>query len=124
MSDSIPEEIPPCSQPNPTPPAPPASSLPSFDPVATMAALASPFRWPIIQLLADGRELSIADGAAIAGCTAVNFSKHLSVMIRGGVVECYQGADRRKTLFRIPPACLKVPGVIDYGICKLTVKAG
>ena len=131
MSDSIPEEIPPCPQPKPTPSAPPASSLPPpvnslppLDPVATMAALASPFRWPIIQLLADGRELSIADGAAIAGCTAVNFSKHLGVMLRGGVVECYQGEDRRKTMFRIPPACLKVPGVIDYGICKLTVKTG
>jgi len=117
MSDSCPQPISPS-------PAPPATDLPVADPVATMFALGSPFRWPIIQLLADGRELSIAEGAAIAGCTPVNFSKHLGVMLRGGVVECFQGEDRRKTMFRIPAACRQVPGVIDYGICKLTVKTG
>jgi hypothetical protein len=101
---------------------PTASPPPTLDPVAVMAALGSPFRWPVIQWLADGRELSITDGADIAGCTAVNFSKQLGVL--AGVVECYAGADRRKTLFRIPAACRQVPGVIDYGFCKLTVKAG
>jgi predicted transcriptional regulator len=117
MSDTIPH---PAS--NST--VPPANPLPALDPVAVMAALGSPFRWPIIQLLADGRELSITDGADIAGCTAVNFSKHLGVLAAAGVVECYAGEDRRKTMFRIPAACRQVPGVIDYGICKLTVKPG
>ena len=117
MSDSLPHPVAPA-------PALPANPLPPLEPVAALAALGSPFRWPIIQLLADGRELSITDGAAVAGCTAVNFSKHLGVLAAAGVVECYAGADRRKTMFRIPAACRQTPGVIDYGFCKLTVNAG
>ena len=105
-----------------TPPANPVASLPQLDPVAAMFALGSAFRWPIIQLLADGREMSITEGANVAGCTVVNFSKHLGVMLKGGVVECKQGEDRRQTIFYIPAARRQVPGVIDYGFCKIEVK--
>ena len=87
-----------------------------------MFALGSEFRWPIIQLLADGREMSITEGANVAGCTVVNFSKHLGVMLKGGIVECKQGADRRQTIFYIPAARRQVPGVIDYGFCKIQLK--
>ena len=73
------------SNPNSTTNSPVAAvaSLPKLDPLAVMSALASPLRWPIIQLLADGREMNIKDGAAAAHCTAVNFSKHLGVMDPG-----------------------------------------
>lgn len=104
------------------PPATPLAGLPKLDPVAAMFALGSPFRWPIIQLLADGRELNISQGAAVAGCTSVNFSKHLGVMLKAGVVECRVGEDRRQTIFYIPAACRQVPGVIDYGFCKIDVR--
>ena len=100
----------------------PVASLPKLDPVAAMFALGSEFRWPIIQLLADGREMNISQGAAVSGCTAVNFSKHLGVMVQAGVVECKQGADRRHTIFYIPAARRQVPGVIDYGFCKVDVR--
>ncbi len=67
----------------------------------------------------EGRELNITQGAAAAGCTAVNFSKHLSVMVKAGVVDCKQGEDRRQTIFYIPAARRQVPGVIDYGFCRI-----
>ena len=98
------------------------ASLPQLDPVAVMFALASPVRWPIIQLLANGREMNISDGAAVARCTAVNFSKHLGVMLKAGVVECRLGTDRRHTIFYIPAARRPAPGLIDYGFCKLDLK--
>jgi hypothetical protein len=99
----------------------PVPCLPALDPVAVMFALGSEFRWPIIQLLADGREMSISEGAALAGCTVVNFSKHLGVLLQAGVVDWRRGADRRQTIFYIPAARRPTPGVIDYGFCKLTV---
>ncbi len=105
-----------------TPDASASPSLPKLDPVAVMFALGSEFRWPIIQLLADGRELNISQGAAIAGCTAMNFSKHLGVMLKAGVVECKQGTDRRQTIFYIPAARRQTPGVIDYGVCKVDLR--
>jgi hypothetical protein len=103
------------------PPTSPVPGLPALDPVAAMFALGSGFRWPIIKLLADGREMNISQGAAVAGCTAVNFSKHLGVMLAAGIVEWRQGMDRRQTIFYIPAARRTVPGVVDYGFCKLTV---
>ncbi len=80
----------------------PASRLPKLDPVKVMFALGSAFRWPVIQLLADGREMSITQGATLTGCTVVNFSKHLGVMLAAGVVNCRRGEDRRQTIFYIP----------------------
>ena len=116
MNDSSPK--------NPESPAATAVvTLPKLDPVRVMAALGSPFRWPIIQLLADGREMSITEGAATAGCTVVNFSKHLGVMLAAGIVECRRGEDRRQTIFYIPAVRRPAPGVIDYGFCKLDVRA-
>jgi predicted transcriptional regulator len=100
----------------------PAPSLPKLNPVDVMFALGSPVRWPIIKLLADGREMSISDGAAMTRCTPVNFSKHLGVMLRAGVVAGRTGTDRRQTVFSIPAARRQVPGVIDYGFCKIEVK--
>jgi predicted transcriptional regulator len=104
------------------PPVNPLAGLPKLDPVDAMFALGSEFRWPIIQMLADGREMSITEGANVAGCTVVNFSKHLGVLLKGGVVECRQGADRRQTIFYIPAARRQVPGVIDYGFCKIDLR--
>ena len=65
--------------------------------------------------------MNISEGAAAAGCTAVNFSKHLGVMLQAGVVESCPGEDRRQTVFHIPAARRTVPGVIDYGFCKIDV---
>jgi hypothetical protein len=115
MSDSI-------SQTTPNPAADTVPSLPKLNPVAVMFALGSPFRWPIIQLLADGREMNISQGAEAAGCTAVNFSKHLGVMLEAGIVDCKRGEDRRQTIFYIPAARRQMPGVIDYGVCKVDLR--
>jgi len=114
MSDASPKTT---ESPAPTP----FPGLPPLDPVAVMFALGSAFRWPVIQLLADGREMSISEGAAWAGCTVMNFSKHLGVMLDAGIVDCRRGVDRRQTMFFIPAVRRQTPGVIDYGFCKLTV---
>ena len=79
-------------------------------------------RWPIVQLLADGRELTISGVAAVVGSTAENISKQLAVLRNAGVVEWKTGEDRRQTIFYIPAARRTAPGVIDYGFCKIDLK--
>src|SRR5690349_17557194 len=105
-------------------PIPPNLSLPKLNPVTVCAALGSPARWAIVQFLADGREASISQAAALSRCTPENSSKHLAVLLKAGVVQCRAGADRRHSLFFIPAARRPAPGVLDFGICKVDLKQG
>jgi hypothetical protein len=100
------------------PPIAPVDSLPKLDPVAALFAIGSARRWPIIQLLADGRELTISQAAAGAGCTRVNMGKQMLVLLQAGVVEMRAGTDRRQSVYFIPAARRPAPGVLDYGFCR------
>jgi hypothetical protein len=95
------------------------ASLPKLDPVAALFALGSAVRWPIINLLADGREMTITEAAAVAGCTRENMGKQMLVLLNAGVVECRPGEDRRESRYYIPAARRPAPDVIDYGFCKI-----
>ena len=103
------------------PPAVPAS-LPKLDPVSALFALSSSVRWSIIQLLADGREMTITECAAVAGRTRENMGKQMGVLLAAGVVEFRLGEDRRQSLYSIPAARRPASGVIDYGFCKIDLK--
>lgn len=105
------------SNPNPT-----DSSLPTLNPVTVCAALGSPARWAMVQFLADGREMSISQAAALSRCTPENSSKQLAVLLRAGVVQCRAGTDRRQSIFYIPAARRPASGVLDFGICKVDLK--
>lgn len=100
----------------------PVGSLPKLDPVAALTALGSSVRWPIIKLLADGREMSITECAAVAGCTRENMGKQMLVLLNAGVVDCRFGEDRRQSIYSIPAVRRPAPGVIDYGFCKIDLK--
>jgi predicted transcriptional regulator len=78
-------------------------------------ALGGVTRWPIVQLLADGRELTISGVAAVVGSTAENISKQLAVLRAAGVVEWKTGDNR---CFTSPPPA--VPRLA----CWITVFAG
>lgn len=108
--------------PPPIPPSVPVGSLPKLDPVAALLALGSSVRWPIIKLLADGREMSITECAAVAGCTRENMGKQMLVLLNAGVVDCRFGEDRRQSIYSIPAVRRPAPGVIDYGFCKIDLK--
>jgi predicted transcriptional regulator len=112
------------SNPNPpeNPPATPAASLPKFDPVDAFFALGSSVRWPVIKLLAEGREMTITEAAAVAGCTRENMGKQMLVLLNAGVVELRAGEDRRQSIYYIPAARRPAPGVLDYGFCKIDLK--
>ena len=79
-------------------------------------------RWPIVQLLADGRELTISGVAAVVGSTPENISKQLAVLRAAGVVEGRPGADRRQSVFYIPAARRPATGVLDFGFCVIDLK--
>ena len=85
------------------------SDLPKLDPVTVLSALGGATRWPIVPLLADGRELTISGVAAVVGGTAENISKQLAVLRAAGVADWKKGEDRRQSVFYIPaarlPAC-------------------
>ena len=97
----------------------PAVGLPKLDPVATFFALGSAVRWPVIQLLATGREMTITDAAAVAGCTRENMGKQMLVLLNAGVVEMRAGTDRRQSVYSIPAARRPAPSVLDYGFCRI-----
>ena len=91
------------------------------DIVAMFAALGSPIRWPIIELLADGTPRSATEVAAVLGRDFDGVSKHLRVMREARVVACEPGEDRRVLLFSIPSANRRTPGRVDYGVLSVRV---
>jgi len=112
------------SSPNLTenPSATPVATLPKLNPVAAFFALGSAVRWPIIKLLAEGREMTITEAAAVAGCTRENMGKQMLVLLNADVVEMRPGEDRRESIYYIPAARRPTPGVLDYGFCRLDLK--
>jgi DNA-binding transcriptional ArsR family regulator len=103
-------------------PPKPSAELPKLDPLTVLSALGGVTRWSIVQLLADGRELTISGVAAVVGGTAENISKQLAVLRNAGVVEWKTGEDRRQSVFYIPAARRPAPGVLDYGFCRIDLK--
>lgn len=50
-------------------------------------------------------------------------SKHLRVMRTAGVVRVIQGEDRRVLFFGIPAVNQPEPGLLDYGMVRLDLRA-
>jgi DNA-binding transcriptional ArsR family regulator len=96
--------------------------LPRLEPLTVLSALGGVTRWPIVQLLADGRELTISGVAAAVGSTPENISKQLTVLRVAGVIEGKPGTDRRQSVFYIPAARRPAPGVLDFGFCVIDLK--
>jgi len=103
-------------------PTKPVSELPKLDAVLLLAALGSATRWPIVQLLADGRELTISGVATVVGGSAENISKQLTVLRVAGVLEWKKGEDRRQSVFYIPATRRSASGVLDFGFCVIDLK--
>jgi predicted transcriptional regulator len=104
MNDSVP-----AFQPGVSAPAP------SFDPVKALAAVGDPYRWKILKLLAGGRAMSSAHIAALHDRKSPGVAKHLRILLRGGIVDCKIGEDRRMPVYFIPRRVRQNPGVLDYG---------
>ena len=98
------------------------SDLPKLKIADVMFALGSEVRWPIVQLLADGRARNISEIRAVAGSTAENISKQLRVLSSAGILENRPGEDRRQSVFSIPAAYRATPGVLDFGFCVIDLK--
>jgi predicted transcriptional regulator len=97
----------------------PPKTMPKLDPVAVLFALGSEVRWPIIKRLADGRRLSITEAAAIVGRDVDGVSRQLKVLREAGLLEAFEGKDRRQTIYQIPAVFRPVPDVLDFGFCVL-----
>lgn len=105
------------------PPAVVVQLVTNLDPVAVFGALASEFRWAVLQLLAANQPMS---ASAVAGAFRRQFdsvSKHLRVMRAAGVLGCETGEDRRESVYFIPAVFRATPGVIDYGVCQIRLPA-
>ena len=102
---------------NPNNPATPAAV--PLDPVAALAAFGNAQRWQIMQLLATGQELAIIGLMAATGRSYNAVHKDMKVLGAAGVVACRYGDDRRVGLFHIPARFLVLPGIVDYGFCRL-----
>ena len=100
----------------------PVSEPQKLDPVTLLAALGSETRWAIVQLLADGRELTISGITAEVGSTAENISKQLSVLRDAGVVDWKKGEDRRQSVSYIPAAHRPAPSVLNFGFVTIDLK--
>ena len=90
---------------------------PELDLTAVLAAVGSPARRPIIELLADGRERIASEVAAELGRDFDAVAKHLRVLRDAGVALSRIGEDRRLTHFYIPCCYRPEPGVLDFGCC-------
>lgn len=105
-------------------PAPGAGTLEALKPADFYFALGSEVRWAIFELLADGKPRRAVDVAAVLQRDFDGVSKHLRLMREAGVVSVVPGEDRRYVWFAIPSRYRREPGVLDYGLCTIRVKAG
>ncbi|MDD5063717.1 MAG: metalloregulator ArsR/SmtB family transcription factor [Phycisphaerae bacterium] len=76
-------------------------------------AIAHPLRIAILDFLKD-REQCVCDIAEHIGSEQSNVSRHLSVMVRAGVLECRK--EGLKVIYR-----LKCPCLLDFFTCVLGV---
>ena len=74
-----------------------------------LAAAAHPIRLAILDCLCDG-ERCVCDLAARVGAGRPNVSRHLAVMLKGGLVECRK--DGLKVIYS-----LKAPCVVRFTDC-------
>ena len=116
MSDA--NSNPPTNQPA-NQPATPTTAIARLDPVTALFALGSKVRWPIVNMLADGRIMSIGEVAAALGRDIDGVGRQLKVLAASGVVNGGAGKDRRQTVYYIPAERRPSPGVLDYGFCVL-----
>ena len=68
-----------------------------------LKALAHPLRLAVVDFLADG-ERCVCDIADHVGSERSNVSRHLSVMLSAGVLECRK--DGLKVLYRLKTSCV------------------
>ena len=106
-----------------TPTAAPAVGN-GIDPAEAFAALGTPLRWSIYQMLSGGRAMSASQVAAVVKRDFDGVSKHLRLMRAAGVLASKRGEDRRLELYHIPQALLRADGVVDLGFCAIRVPAG
>lgn len=68
---------------------------------ATLAAIAEPTRFAIVELLRDGRRPSVSEIAEAVGCRQPQATKHLRVLRDAGIVRADRDANR--VLHRLRP---------------------
>ena len=97
----------------------PLRRLPLLDPVAVFAALGSKVRWPVIQTLADGRQMTTNEVAKMLRRDPDGVGQHLRVLDAAGIAKAYVGEDRRLVIYQIPAVFRPSPGVLDFGFCRI-----
>ena len=90
-----------------------------MDPVAVFSALGSNVRWPVIRTLADGRQMTTNEVAAMLRRDPDGVGQHLRVLDAAGVAKGYVGEDRRLVVYQIPAVFRPSPGVLDFGFCRI-----
>ena len=91
----------------------------NLNPVAVFGALASEFRWAVLQWLAAGPPRTASEVASAFRREFDGVSKHLRLMRDVGVIGGEVGEDRRETVYSIPAVFRATPGLIDYGVCQV-----
>lgn len=90
-----------------------------LDPVKALAALANPFRWQFVRLMADGSEWSASAVADRFGRDFDGVSKHLRRLRSAGILSSRRGQDRRTELFFLPSPFRSREGELDFGFAVL-----
>ena len=87
----------------------------------TLRAINQLSRWKMLKELTCGEPRTIAELAAVGGCSYENGIKHLQVLHRAGLVERGRGG-----VYQLVRQYLPTPGVavVDYGHCLLRMDAG
>jgi len=83
-------------------------------------ALSHVARWKMLRELTAGEPRTIAELAAVGGCSYESARSHLTVLRRAGMA-----VQERGRLYHIPKRHLPTPGqpVVDYGHCLLRLDA-
>lgn len=105
---------------NDTPTAPaPAAVPPQLDPLLVFTALASPHRWAIIKVCADGQCHCVSELSQKLGMKSNGIGKHLGILRDAGllVLRTDDQCDGRCWWHQIPAAFRATPGVLDFGCC-------
>jgi hypothetical protein len=92
--------------------------LPGLKP--TLRAISQLSRWKMLKELTCGEARTIAELAAVGGCSYQSGVKHLAVLHRAGLVERGRGG-----VYQLPRRHLPTPGqpVVDFGHCLLRLDA-
>jgi hypothetical protein len=87
----------------------------------TLRAINQMSRWKMLKELTCGEARTIAELAAVGGCSYVSGVKHLQLLYRAGLVERGRGG-----VYQLVRQYLPAPGqpVVDFGHCLLRLDAG